>query len=204
MAIKILVADDYALFRQGLAALLNQEPDMRCVAEAADGEEAVRLALSLKPDVAILELYMERINGFEAARIIVGELPETRVLALSMHKELEHVRAMLQAGASGYVLKQDAFAELAAAIRAVFSGESWISAACAKIAGNTNFPLSERESQVIAMIAEGFGYEAIAAQLGASVKTVETYRERAARKLGAHVETALANAANSGASKSEA
>ncbi len=186
MKIKVLIADDHALFRQGLAALIAEVPELELVAEAADGEAAVRRVLELAPRVAVLDVGMANLNGIDATLRIAAEAPGTRVLGLSMHADAGHVFSMLGAGAAGYVLKQDAFDELAAAIRAVARGERWLSPRLPELAPNRRPILSERELQVISMLADGASYKQIAAQLGVGVKTVETYRQRAATKLGAH------------------
>jgi DNA-binding NarL/FixJ family response regulator len=185
MPTKILIADGHTLFRQGLASLLLGISDMKVIAMAGSGEEAARLAAALVPQVAIVDLAMPGIDGVETARRIALHAPETRVLALSALADANPVEAVLQAGASGYALKDDVFEDLAEAIRVVAGGGRWLSPRLRGLAEGARFPLSDRELEVVRLLAEGASYKAIAARLGVGVKTVETYRQRAALKLGA-------------------
>jgi DNA-binding NarL/FixJ family response regulator len=185
MSVKILIADGQTLFRQCLAYRLADAPGLEVVALAADGAEAARLAVELAPQVAIMDVVMPGMDGVEATRRIAALAPETRVAALSMRGDAAHVEAMLNAGATGYALKDDAFEELVEAIRAVAGGGRWLSPRLRGMALGARFPLSDREIEVVRLLAEGAGYKEIAARLGVGVKTVETYRLRAARKLGA-------------------
>ena len=192
MSSTLLLCDDHTLVREGLAALLRQRTDWKVVAEAADGGEAVRLAVLLKPDVAVLDVAMPGMTGIEAAEAIRAGAPATRIVALSMYGDAVHRRGMFDAGASGYVLKNEAGAELLAAIDAVLRGETYVSPA---LSGAAPTPpdaapqgdrarLTAREREVLRLLAEGQRTKDIAAQLGISAKTVETYRSRLGHKLG--------------------
>lgn len=192
--IRILLADDHRLFREGLAGLLAAEEDFRVVAEAGDGLEAVRLAGELQPDVAILDVTMPGMNGVEAARAISRARPEVRVLALSMHAESRFVTEMFQAGAAGYVLKMGEFEELAGAVRAVAAGGTHVSG---QVAGEVirdlaaqvpeSAPgdgLSEREREVLRLLAEGRSSKESALMLHVSAKTIDSHRRQIMQKLG--------------------
>lgn len=196
MKLNLLICDDHRLFREGLAALLRQEDGWEVVAQAGDGREAVRLAEELEPDVVVLDLAMPGMTGIEAAEAIHGRSPRTRIVAVSMYSDLHYLERMLAAGASAYVLKNEAGVDLIAAIRAAQRGETFISPSlCAAgaeggPAAATRSPeldramLSGRESEVLGLIAAGCRTKDIAVQLGLSAKTVETYRSRIMMKLG--------------------
>src|SRR5438132_1593840 len=127
--IRILLADDHAVVRQGFKMILDAQPDMEIVGEAGNGREAVELAAQLRPDVVIMDVAMPELNGIEAARRMVDAMPHLRILALSMHKDSVYVREILRAGARGYLLKDSVAADLVAAVRAVAGGQSWLSPA---------------------------------------------------------------------------
>lgn len=194
MTIRLLLADDHKLLREGLAGLLSAEEDFSVVAEAGDGLEAVRLAGELKPDVAILDVTMPGMNGIEATRAIRRDHPEVRVLALSMHVENRFVTEMFQAGANGYVLKMSEFEELAEAVRVVAGGGNYVSAEVAGdvIKGLAAFApgagdggaLSEREREVLQLLAEGKSAKESAQVLHVSVKTIDSHRRQIMQKLG--------------------
>lgn len=192
--IRVLVADDHQMFREGLAGLLSAEPDFRVVAQAGDGREAVRLISELRPDVAIVDVTMPEMNGIETARRIRDEHPGTRVVALSMHAESRFVTEMFQAGASGYVLKMCDFDELAGAVRTVAAGGSHVSSQVAgevirSLAGlvpetSDAGGLSEREREVLQLLAEGKSSKECAQVLHVSVKTIDSHRRQIMQKLG--------------------
>lgn len=193
--IRVVLADDHAVVREGLKALVNAQPDMRVVGEAADGEAAWKAACTLDTDVLVMDLSMPLLGGAEATALVRERCPSVKVLALTVHEEREYLTQLLRAGASGYVLKRAAAAELVGAVRTVAAGGTYIdpSVAGALVAGyldaeseanESDDALSEREHEVLVRIARGFSNKEIAAALGVSVKTVETYKARVATKLG--------------------
>ncbi len=195
MPVSILVADDHKIFREGLRALIDRQKGMRVVAEAEDGRRAVRLAEELAPDVVVMDVSMPQLNGFEATRQIVERVSGVRVLALSMHSEEHYVGEMLSAGASGYLLKDCAFEELADAIETVMSGRVYLSPdITARVvedyvrqygAPSSASPsrLTGREREVVQLLAEGRAVKEIADLLNLSAKTVETHKSRIMKKL---------------------
>jgi DNA-binding NarL/FixJ family response regulator len=193
MPVRILLADDHQIVRQGLKALLEQKGFI-VAGEAADGHEAIQLAVKLRPDVALLDLVMPLINGINVARTILREFPNTKVILLTMHTEEQYVFDALRAGVSGYVVKTDAATDLAHAIDAVLRGAIFVSS---KISGGivqayienkgvAVDPLTPRERQVLQLIAEGKTTKEIASLLGISVKTGEAHRTKIMSKLGMH------------------
>jgi DNA-binding NarL/FixJ family response regulator len=195
MKIRVLIADDHAMVREGLRALIAQQKDMTVVGEAGNGREAIRLARKLLPDVIIMDISMPDLNGIDATAIIKSETPRVRVIALSMHSDRRFVSGMLKSGASGYLLKDCVFQELTAAIRAAADNEHYLSP---KIAGtvveaylrrsgappsSTTAPLTLKEREVLQMIAEGRSTREIAGVLNLSVKTVEARRRNIMEKL---------------------
>ncbi len=194
----ILLADDHAILRSGLRLLVNSQSDMEVIAEAPDGEQAVEAARETRPDVALLDLTMPGAGGMRALQEIVRECPKTRVLVLTMHDDPAYLRSVLAAGASGYVLKRSVDAELLAAIRAVHRGGTFVDPSLANVLvqdvltkkgskARRTGPgkiLSERELQVLKLVARGYSSQQIAKQILVGVKTVETYRARLAQKLG--------------------
>jgi two-component system, NarL family, response regulator NreC len=185
MRTRILLADDHAILRAGLAMLIEAQPDMVVSAEAADGIEAVEKARRTKPDVVILDLTMPRLSGFDALRQILADCPDTRVLILTMHDDPAYGRSLLAAGASGYVTKKAADRELLRAIRCVTEGRVFVDLTQAEeMLPKAVPPLSHREQQVLAALARGFTHQEIADQLALSIKTVETYLARLGAKLG--------------------
>ena len=192
MTVRLLVADDHQILRSGLVKLLADE-GFTVVAEADNGRDAIELAVRHRPDVAILDVTMPGINGVEAARRIRAEVPEVRVLALSMHADARFVTEMFQAGASGYLLKMCAFEELAGAVRTVAGGGEYVGAEIAgaalrQLAGRVPPEaadgLSDREREVLQMLAEGKSSKEIAFDLKLSTKTVDTHRRQVMEKLG--------------------
>jgi two-component system, NarL family, response regulator NreC len=196
MSIRVMIADDHSILRQGLKALIQEDSNLLVVGEADSGEAALKLAQQARPDVAIMDVAMPGLNGIEATRRLKDLLPDLRVVALSMHSDRRFVIEMLRAGARGFVLKQAAFEELAKAIDAVMRGQTYLSADVVdvvvrdyvnKLAG-TDSPaytrLTDRERQVLQLLAEGNSTKEIAAALGVSIKTVETHRLNIHNKLG--------------------
>ncbi len=197
--LRILLADDHTLVRQGLRKLIEARPEWEVVAEAGDGREAVRHALELKPDVAIVDIAMPLLNGIEATRQIVRRASEVRVLVLSMYPDEAYITQVMQAGAAGYLLKDSADTDLTQAVTAVAQGKSFFSPAIAKTMldayvrhlaerGITDRydALSEREREVFQLIAEGRSNKQIAELLFLSVSTVETHRAHIMEKLDVH------------------
>lgn len=192
---KILIADDHTIVREGLRALIDKEDDMMVIAEAATGAEAVRLAREHRPDVIVMDITMPDVNGIDATRAIAPELPDVRVLALSMESDRRFVVEVLKAGANGYVLKDAAFAELATAIRAVAAGETYLPSRVTTLlikeylqripeeVSATYENLSAREREILQLIADGSNAKEIAFAFGVSVKTVENQRHSIMKKL---------------------
>jgi DNA-binding NarL/FixJ family response regulator len=195
---KILLADDHRIVREGLKSLIDSQPDMHVVAEADNGRQAIEMASENAPDVAVMDIGMPELNGIEATRRIVGDSPETKVIALSMHADRRFMSEMLKAGASGYLLKDGAFDELADAIRTVMNNKVYLSPRIADVvvedyvrhlpkAGPSAFAaLTSREREVLQLLAEGKATKQAAAALHVSVKTVETHRRQIMEKLDLH------------------
>ena len=198
MSTRILLVDDHKITRQGLRSLLENEQDMEVVAEAEEGRTAVRLAREMVPDVVIMDVSMPDLNGMEAARQIVGDCPDTKVIALSMHSDALFVTEMLKSGASGYLLKDCAFEELARAIRTVAAEKTYLSPSISGVVVNDYVHLlskgesvdaevlSSREREVLQLLAEGKSTKQIALRLHISAKTVETHRRQIMEKLDIH------------------
>lgn len=192
MIITVLLADDHVLFRQGLALLVREQEGWQMVGEAGNGEEAVALAEARQPHIAVLDVEMPRINGIEAARQIRQVSPGTRIVALSMYGDAHYQERMFEAGASAYVLKNEAMDDLVEAVETALRGERFVSPAVAwngpiierRSAELDKRALSEREREVLRWLAQGQRTREIADALGISAKTVETYRSRIMVKLG--------------------
>ena len=192
-AIRVLLADDHALMRDGLKALLTASAGIQVVAEVGNGRDAVRRAAELRPDVAILDISMPELNGIEAARMLRTGCPGTRVVILSMHSSSEHVFRAFEAGAAGYLLKDSAGSEVQAAVRAVHAGRRYLSGAIAALEASLQRAagqagpldsLSARERQVLQLVVEGHSSAEIARRVHLSPKSVDTYRSRLMKKLG--------------------
>jgi len=192
--IRILLADDHAVVRQGFKMILAAQPDMEIVGEAGNGREALDLAGQLQPDVVVMDVAMPELNGIEATRRLGDLSPRTRVLALSMHKDSVYVREILRAGARGYLLKDAISSDLLAAVRAVARGEGYLSPGVSDAVLNdyrrhVTDPidlLTSREREVLQMIAEGKTNKEIATLLNLSVYTVDAHRGRIMEKLNLH------------------
>ncbi|HHW96822.1 MAG: response regulator [Myxococcota bacterium] len=193
----IILVDNHRILSEGLRGLLSQEPDMQVIADAQDGREAIELVGRLRPDVVLMDVVMPELNGIEATRQIQKEYPSVRVLALSMHVDKRYVLGMLEAGAAGYLPKDSNFEEVVRAVRAVASGQVYLSPRIANIvvqeygrkaaenkAQSAPGSLSSREREVLQLLAEGHSAREIAGRLHLSVKTIETHRRNIQAKLG--------------------
>lgn len=202
--IRILLADDHAILRDGIRALLSDEPDLEVVGEAENGRQALEQARGLRPDIVVLDIGMPLLSGLEATRVIRRDVPEARVLILTMHHNEEYLAQVLGAGASGYVLKDAAGRELVSAIRQVAQGEPFFSPSVATTlaafylrsleAEKTHDPyddLTVREREILQLVAEGFTNRQIAEMLSLSIKTVKTHRLHLMQKLDLHDRTEL-------------
>lgn len=195
MAITVILADDHKIIRDGLRTLIESQPEMQVIAEAENGRETIKLAKELQPDVVIMDISMPDLNGIDATREIVNSIPGIRVIALSMHSDRRFVSGMLSSGASGYLLKDCAFEELAKAIRTVVTNHTYLSPMISDIVVKSyiskspettieNAPLlTAREREMLQLMAEGMTAKEIASHLFVSVKTVETHRRNIAQKL---------------------
>jgi DNA-binding NarL/FixJ family response regulator len=194
--IRVLVADDHTILREGLVALLNSSGDCQVVAQAADGIATVEFALQTRPDVVVLDISMPKLNGIEVVRRLTRELDSARVLVLTMHAEEEYVLHVVRAGAAGFLLKDSATNELLSAVRALAGGRGYFGSHASKVLAQQvqqpNTPIEDpyrdltpREREVFHLIAEGMTTKEIARQLGTSAKTAENHRFRVLDKLGA-------------------
>jgi DNA-binding NarL/FixJ family response regulator len=196
MSIRIVVADDHKIMREGLRALLDKQSDMQVVAEAEDGLTAVRMARELSPDVVIMDIAMPDLNGIGATKKIKAESPAVKIIALSMHSDRRFIAEMFRSGAAGYLLKDHSFEELATAIRVVVANRIYLSPSIAGIViedyvrqlqkdegSSVSSVLTDREIEVLQMIAEGNSTKEIALRLHVSGKTIETHRRQIMEKL---------------------
>ncbi|MEI6564889.1 MAG: response regulator transcription factor [bacterium] len=205
MPIRIVLCDDHQIIREGIRSLLAKQSDMTVVGEGFNGRDAIQLVRDKKPDIIVLDIAMPEMNGTAAARRIFVDYPKVKILALSMHSDHHFVSEMLEAGASGYMLKDSAFSELVNAIRTILSGGLFVSP---RIAGNvleeftrrTNpgknstrkvVELSPREKEILQLIAEGSSTKEIAQKMCVSIKTIETHRQHIMNKINAHNVAAL-------------
>lgn len=202
MGIRVLLVDDHQIVRDGLRSLLGKQMDIEVVGEAENGREAIAMARELSPQVVVMDIGMRELNGIDATRALQSEYPDVKVVALSMHSDRRFISEMLSAGASGYLLKDSAFDELAAAIRAVNDGRTYLSPGVTgtviddyvrRVAGGApaesapSVPgktLSPREREVLQLIADGLSTKEAASRLHLSVKTIETHRRQIMDKLG--------------------
>lgn len=194
--IRIVLADDHAMLRAGLRMLINAQPDMEVVGEASEGRVAIERATALRPDVMVLDLAMAGLGGLAALPILTEKVPETKVLVLTMYDDAGYLRQVLDAGASGYLVKKAADMELLSAIRTVSQGEMYVHSSLTKAlvrglresrrearGSDRVEELSERELQVLGLLAHGYTNQQMADELFLSVKTIETYRSRLMEKL---------------------
>ena len=196
MEIRIIIADDHQIVRQGLKVLLEQEPDMQVVGEAEDGPSTVRMAKELVPHVVLMDIKMPDLNGIDATRQILSDLPDVKIIALSMYPDQRFVTNMLRSGARGYVLKDCAFEELAQAIRVVMADKTYLCPLVTEVVvkdyvnlnpspSQSSFAiLTAREREVLRLLAEGRRTSQIAKLLDISVKTLDTHRQQIIQKLG--------------------
>ena len=199
--LRILLADDHKMVREGLRLLIDSQPDMRVVGEAANGREVLQRARELKPDVVVMDLSMPELNGLQATERLKAESPEIKVVAITANEDESYLRQLCKVGAVGYVLKRSAGDELVKAIGLVAKGGVYFEAALASKAlakqmtgGKSEtgtVELSEREKEVLVMLAWGYSNKEIAGQLALSVKTVETYKVRIGEKLGLRSRTEM-------------
>jgi len=196
MTISVFLADDHRVLRDGLCILLESQDDIRVIGEAENGNKAIEGITSLKPDVAVMDITMPELNGIEAAQIVHEALPDTGIVILSIHSDLEHIFRALQAGAQGYILKESAGSEVISAVRAVYLGRRYLSPSIRDTVMEAYMQnrqmqsplelLSMREREVLQLTVEGHSSAAIAERIGLSPKTVDTYRSRLMGKLGMH------------------
>jgi DNA-binding NarL/FixJ family response regulator len=198
MTIRIVIVDDHQIVRDGLRSVLEKEPGLTVVAEAENGRRGVEVCRRIEPDVVVMDITMPDLNGIEATRKILADSPATKVIALSMHSDKRYVRRMIEAGAAGYILKESAIDEVVRAVGAVSAGGSYLSPQVADIVlegfrslsgrrSESSGPvLTDREKEVLQLLAEGKTSKAIADRLGVSPKTVEAHRRQIMDKLDIH------------------
>lgn len=199
--IRILVVDDHPVVRRGLVSCLAEHPKLKVVDEASDGEEAVRKAVELQPDLMLVDINMPRMDGLQVTEALQRVAPRVRVVILSIHNKPEYVQRVMKAGARGYVLKDTAPEELIRILELIYAGEVFFSPEVAQTALNQLVSprakasgvtqLSQREREVLVLVARGQANKEIAGELGVSVRTVETHRERVMQKLNLHSVAAL-------------
>ena len=194
--LRILMADDHPIVLAGLKALVQGDPGLQIVGEARDGRTARKLASSLRPDVVVLDISLPEMNGAEVARALLAEQPECRILVLTVHEDRATLRQLLDLGVAGYLVKRSAADELLRAIHAVAAGGTYLDPSIAgkivgagasgssRSQGGPNVELSDRETDVLRLIANGHSNKEISTRLAISVKTIETYKARAMEKLG--------------------
>ena len=202
--IKLLLVDDHPIVLDGIKSHLCAQPDFDVVGDASNGQEALRKAKLTLPDVVLMDISMPHMNGLEAMATLRKQVPNAKVLILTMHESKEYIAQVVRSGARGYLLKDSAPAELVGAIKAVYAGEVYFSPSVSKVLieemadGNKRAlnspmppPLTEREREVLSLIAEGLLNKQIADRLGIGVRTIETHRERIMRKLDIHTVAGL-------------
>ena len=197
MKIRVLVADDHAIIREGLRVMLGNQPDMEVIGTASNGYEAIRLADQNKPDVVVIDISMPELNGIEAIQQILPRHPDIKVIVLSIHETKPYIYRTLKAGAKGYLIKETAGLEVVDAVRAVYRGERYLSQRISDLLTDGSFrnlevsmevspleQLSSREREILQLVAEGKTSQEIAIRLSISPKTVDTYRSRLMGKIG--------------------
>ncbi len=197
MNIKIIVVDEHKIVREGLSSLINKQPNMKTIGEATDGREAIEIVNKLLPDLVLMDVTMPNLNGIEATRKIKTKKPNIEIIALSLHSDRRYVLGMIDAGASGYLLKECAFEELVRAINTVMEGKKYLSPEISDILVDEYVrkdtpdktiiysKLTPREREILQQIAEGKSTKGIANDLSISIKTVETHRQHIKKKLKA-------------------
>ena len=195
MTTKVLIADDHQLFREGLVNLLSSAPDIEVIAEAEDGRDATEKTKKFKPDVLLIDIGMPHMNGIEATRVLKKDMPELKIIAVSMHSDRQFVKGILEAGADGYLLKNCTYRQLIDAIQSVKSGKKYLSDDItemiikgyldpAETEMESYTELSEREMEILKLYAEGKSTREISEKLFISVKTVGTHKQHILEKLG--------------------
>ena len=193
--LRVFLADDHAIVREGLKALINGQAGMEVVGEAADGRTACARAKEIRPDIVVMDVSMPELNGVQATRELRAQCPDVKVLALTVHEERSYLRDLMEAGASGYVLKRSAAEDLVHAVQVVARGDVYLDPSVTAVvlgklararpqSDDSSLDLSDRESEVLQLIAQGHSNRDIAGRLKISVKTVETYKARSMEKLG--------------------
>lgn len=195
MKITVIIADDHMIVRDGIRSLLEKQPDIEVVAEADNGRTALKHAQQFSPDVIIMDIGMHELNGIDATRLIIGKLPDVKILALSMYSDKQFIKGMLKAGASGYMLKDSASKELVDAIRIVANNKVYISPSIAGVVAedylehlaeidvSVRSVLTTREAEVLQLLVEGKSTKQTALILGVSIKTIESHRKNIMKKL---------------------
>jgi two-component system, NarL family, response regulator NreC len=191
--LNVVLAEDHATVREGIKMLVNAQTDMRVIGEAADGAAAIKKVREKRPDILVMDISMPEMNGLKATRKLKAEFPDVKILTLTRHADDSFLEQLISAGANGYVLKQSAPAELINAIRAIGSGKSYLDSSLAgkvmssiagrKLRGDQSGEISDREREVLRLIALGYANKEIASQQGLSVKTVEAHKANAMRKM---------------------
>jgi len=192
--IKVLIADDHQLFREGLTNLLKSADDIRVIAQAEDGEDAIDKVSAYQPDVLLIDIAMKNMNGIEATKLLKKKTPELKIIAVSMHSDKQYVKGMLEAGADGYLLKNCTYRQLTDAIYSTFAGKKFLSEDITEIVidgylnaeqviSDNYSQLSEREKEIFMLLAEGYSTREIGEKLFISVKTVGTHKQNILEKL---------------------
>lgn len=194
MKIKVMVADDHQLFREGLINLLQSAKNIEVIGQAEDGLDAIEKATQLKPDVLLIDIAMKKMNGIEATKILKEQMPELKIIAVSMHSDKQYVKGMLEAGADGYLLKNCTYRQLTDAVKSTYDGKKFLSEDITELVidgylqstpegADSLAQLSEREKEIFVLLAEGESTREIGDQLFISVKTVGTHKQHILEKL---------------------